>query len=314
MDKLNISVVIPVYNSQKTIEKTVERTTKVLSEYDKINQYEIILVNDGSKDESDAVCRKLALLPYVCYTNFTKNFGQHHALLCGFKQATGDIIVKVDDDLQILPSEIPAMVDALIDKNADVAFGDYVNKKHSPFRNWGSKLNNKMAQSLLEKPKSLKVSSFYIMKDYVAKNIVAYENPYPYIAGLIFKATDNIINVSVKHAERKEGTSNYTLKKLIKLWLNGFVNFSVKPLRIATLLGSILCVLGFIFLIALVIKRMLDSDVQLGWTSIMAAVVFFGGVQLLSIGLIGEYVGRIFISINKFPQYVIKDKVDGRKK
>lgn len=314
MDKLKLSIVIPVYNSENTIKQTVEKTVEVMEKYDRASDYEIILVNDGSHDKSDIICEKLAESEHVCYINFTKNFGQHHALLCGFKQATGDITVKVDDDLQILPDEIPTMVEALIKKDADVAFGKYTNKKHSPFRNWGSSVNNLMAKVLLNKPKGILVSSFYIMRDYVVDNIVKYTNPYPYIAGLIFKVTDNIINVEVKHAERSEGKSNYTINKLLKLWLNGFVNFSVKPLRVATVFGLVLSLIGFVFLIVLIIQRAINSDVQLGWTSIMAVVVFFGGVQLMSIGLLGEYIGRIFISINKFPQYVIKGKKDGRKK
>jgi polyisoprenyl-phosphate glycosyltransferase len=314
LDKIKLSIVIPVFNSQNTIKQTVEKSTEVLESYERASDYEIIIVNDGSRDGSDKVCEQLSNNAHVCYINFTKNFGQHHALLCGYKYATGNIIVKIDDDLQILPSEIPKMVEALIEKDADVAFGKYTNKKHSAFRNWGSKLNNAMAKALLNKPKGVSVSSFYIMRDYVVDNIVSYTNPYPYIAGLIFKVTDNIINVDVKHAERSEGKSNYTLPKLIKLWINGFVNFSVKPLRVATFLGIILSLLGFIFLIILIIQRALNNSVQLGWTSIMAAVIFFGGIQLLSMGLLGEYIGRIFLSINKFPQYVIKEKNDGREK
>jgi len=314
LEKLNLSIVIPVYNSQNTIKTTVEKTIAALDKYERVSEYEIVLVNDGSKDDSNKVCEKLAERSNICYVNFTKNFGQHHALLCGYKETSGDIVVKVDDDLQILPEEIPKMVEVLIEREADVAFAKYSNKKHSAFRNWGSKLNNTMARVLLNKPKGVLVSNFYIMRDYVVKNIVTYTNPYPYIAGLIFKVTDNIINVEVKHAERKEGKSNYTLKKLIKLWLNGFVNFSVKPLRVATILGLVLSLLGFIFLVVLIIQRILNSDVQLGWTSIMATVVFFGGIQLISMGLLGEYIGRIFISINKFPQYVVKEKRDGRKK
>lgn len=308
MDKIKISIVIPVFNSQNTIENTVDKTIEAIEKYDRVKDYEIILVNDGSRDSSGKVCEKLADREKICYINFTKNFGQHHALLCGFKHASGDIVVKIDDDLQIIPAEISKMVEALINHKADVAFGRYVNKQHSTFRNLGSKLNNKMAKILLGKPNGLTVSSFYIMRDYVAEHIVTYENPYPYIAGLIFRVTDSIINVDVEHAKRLDGKSNYTFIKLVKLWTNGFVNFSVKPLRVATVFGTVMSLIGFVIAILLVIQKLVNNTVQLGWTSLMIGIVFFGGIQLMSIGLLGEYIGRIFISINKFPQYVIKEK------
>ena len=256
--------------------------------------------------------KKLAERDDVCYINFTKNFGQHHALLCGYKEATGDIIIKMDDDMQTKPEDVPVLLQSLIDQDSDVVFARFTNTSTSAIRRFGSWLNNKMATALLGKPKDITVSGFYAMRDYVVKNITTYTNPYPYIAGLIFRVTDNIINVDLQQGKRAAGTSNYTLKKLIRLWVNGFVNFSVKPLRMASVLGSCLSLVGFVFLIVLLIRRLLDATTQLGWTSTIAAIIFFGGIQLLSLGLIGEYVGRIFISINQFPQYVVKGKKDGR--
>ncbi len=312
MKNIKLSIVIPVFNSQDTLEDVLNQTESCLGKVDWVNSVEFIIVNDGSHDASAAVCEKLAERKNVCYINFTKNFGQHHALLCGYKEATGDIVVKMDDDLQTKPEDVPTLVQSLIDRDADVVFARFTNNSTSAIRQWGSWLNNKMATMLLEKPKGVTVSGFYAMRDYVVKNITTYTNPYPYIAGLIFRVTDNIINVDLQQGKRAAGTSNYTLKKLIRLWVNGFVNFSVKPLRMASVLGSCLSLVGFVFLIVLLIRRLLDATTQLGWTSTIAAIIFFGGIQLLSLGLIGEYVGRIFISINQFPQYVVKGKKDGR--
>lgn len=312
MKNIKLSIVIPVYNSQGTLEDVLNQTTEYLGKVSWVDALEFILVNDGSKDASAAVCEKLAEQKNVCYINFTKNFGQHHALLCGYKEATGDVVVKMDDDLQTRPEDVPALVQALLNADADVVFARFTNSAGSFIRRWGTRLNNKMATVLLGKPKEITVSGFYAMREYVVKNIVTYTNPYPYIAGLIFRVTDNIINVDLTQGIRGAGTSNYTLKKLMRLWVNGFVNFSVKPLRLASVLGSCLSLVGFIFLIILFVRRLMDATTQLGWTSTIAAIVFFGGIQLLSLGLIGEYVGRIFISINHFPQYVVKGKKDGR--
>lgn len=305
-----ISAVVPVYNSEKSVGKVVDRLITTFNLMDEVTSYEIILVNDGSRDDSEDVCRELAKKETVVFLNLTKNFGQHHALMAGYRHSKGDYIVKVDDDLQIIPEEIPKLYNHLIVNNHDVVFGKFIKKGHDGFRNFGSYVNNLMASWLLDKPKNIKVSSFYIMRRYVVDGIAEYSNPYPYIAGLIFKVTDNIGNIEVLHSEREDGSSNYTFIKLLKLWFNGFTNFSVKPLRITTVIGMILSSVGFILSILLVVRKFLNQDVQLGWTSTIALIVFFGGIQLISIGMLGEYIGRIFISVNNFPQYVIKETLD----
>ncbi len=306
---VEFSVVIPVYNSEKTVSKVVDRVECVLEGMTN-EDYEIILVNDGSKDNSESVCKKLANRKSVKFLNFTKNFGQHHALIAGYRHSKGKFVIKVDDDLQIIPEEIPKLYQFLINNEHDVVFAKFKNKKHGGFRNFGSNVNNLMAHWLLEKPSNVTVSSFYIMTRYVVDGIVQYKNPYPYIAGLIFKITDNIGNTETLHAEREDGKSNYTLGKLLKLWFNGFTNFSVKPLRIMTVLGSVFAIIGFALSLILILRQIFTGTVQSGWTSTIAMIVFFGGIQLISMGLLGEYVGRIFISINNFPQYVIKEIVD----
>ncbi|MFZ7119507.1 MAG: glycosyltransferase family 2 protein [Eubacteriaceae bacterium] len=312
MRHYSISIVVPVYNSENTIEELVNRISDEINKCKYINEFEIILINDGSKDHSHEICLKLAENNKLLYINFTKNFGQHHALLCGYRYAKSDLIIKIDDDLQVLPEEIPVMIEGLIKSNADVAFAKFIDKKQTLFRLLGGCMNNIMARFLLNKPKGITISSFYLMKDYVVDNIIAYKNPYPYIAGLIFGVTDNVVNILINHADRKEGKSNYTFRKLLSLWFNGFVNFSVKPLRIVTSLGILVALGGAIYSFYLIIQRLMGNVNQAGWVSTIAAIFFIGGLQLVSIGFVGEYIGRIFISLNNLPQYVIKEIRDER--
>ena len=164
-----------------------------------------------------------------------------------------------------------------------------------------------MANILVEKPKNVKLNTYFIVKKYIANEIIKYNRPYPYITGLIIRITQNVGNVLVEHRDRKIGKSNYTLKKLLQLWFNGFTSFSVKPLRTSSVFGLFFSMVGFIYLLIIIIKKILNPNMQAGWTSMMAVIIFFGGVQLLSIGLMGEYIGRMFLSINKKPQYVIKE-------
>lgn len=304
-----LSVVIPVYNSEKTIEEVVSRINAAVKTFGKIEKYEIILVNDGSVDNSYAVCKKMSEnAKYIKFIQLAKNFGQLRAIMAGFSIATGEYIVCLDDDLQNPPEEISKLIYTLEDGNYDIVFSKYEEKKHSKFRNFGSYLSDLMATKLMDKPKDLYVSSFFIMRRFIVDEIIKYDNPYPYFTGLFFRTTKNVGTVLVKHNLRKVGSSGYTLKKLVGLMVNGFTNFSVKPLRLSTILGLILSGLSFIFAIGIVIRKLMTPSVSVGWTSIMVAIIFFGGIQLLSIGLLGEYIGRIYMCINKTPQYVIREK------
>lgn len=301
-----ISFVIPVYNSENTIARLIE---SIISIYSEAEEVQIILVNDNSSDRSEEVCRKKAEEDdRVLLINLAKNFGQHNALLTGLRFADGEVIVCMDDDLQNPPEEAKKLIDA-INKNADVVYGNYKELMESPLRKAGSRLNGIMAQILIGKPKGIEITSFFAMKKFINDEVVKYKGPYPYLPGLLFRATSAISSVEVSHMPRKTGKSNYNFSKLVSLWMNGFTNFSVKPLRFASLAGAAAAFLGFIYLAVIVIRKLLNPAVPLGWTSLMAIVLLMGGIQLVTIGLAGEYIGRMFLTANEKPQSVVRSTV-----
>lgn len=303
-----LSYVIPVYNSKYTLEELTDRIKKTVSGMKNDFLYEIILVNDHSRDDSLLVCRRLCRNnKNIKLVNLSKNFGQQNALMAGFKFVTGDLIICLDDDLQNPPEESVRLINKLEEKNYDVVFADYPKKKESFLRLIGSSLNDRMASSLVSKPKELNFNSYFIAKRYVIEEVIKYEHPYPYIGGLILRVTRNIGNVTVEHRARENGKSNYSISKLLGLWLNGFTGFSIKPLRFATICGLAISFASIIWALILIIRKLLIPGIQLGWTSIMSAIFLLGGLQLFCIGLIGEYIGRVLICINNSPQYVIKD-------
>ena len=303
---MKISFIIPCYCSSQTIVSVVKEIKETVIEGD---EYEIILINDASKDNTFEVIKQLCGdNSNIIGINFSKNFGQHAALMAGFRYATGDTIVCLDDDGQTPPSEVYKLLNAL-DEETDVVYAKYLKKKHSKFRNIGSLLNAKMTEWLLNKPKGLYVSSYFATKSYIIREILKYNNPYPYVIGLILRTTDKIKNVEINHRERKNGNSGYTMKKLFVLWLNGFTAFSVRPLRIATGLGVFCAGIGFCYALYTILNKLFNPNVLIGWSSMMAAILIIGGMILFMLGMIGEYIGRIYISINNSPQYVIKDLV-----
>lgn len=310
MGKL-VSFVIPCYRSQQTIGKVVEEidnTMQSLPQY----RYEIILINDDSPDDTFTVIRKLCEnRGDICGISLARNFGQHAALMAGFRYVHGEIVVCLDDDGQTPACEVGKLL-AKIEEGADVAYARYGHKRHSGFRNFGSRVNELMVRVMLGKPKDLYVSSYFAAKRFVVDEMLLYTNPYPYVIGLVLRTTKNIVNVDVTHREREVGTSGYTIGKLLALWFNGFTAFSVKPLRIATVIGIAFAGAGFLYGIYTVIKKFVNPDVVIGFSALMAAVVFFGGIILLMLGIIGEYIGRIYISLNNSPQYVIRERVDER--
>lgn len=305
--KDTISFVIPCYNSSNTITEVINSIVKyVQKEY----SFEIILVNDGSTDNTFSIITKLAKNnKKIKAINLSQNFGQHSALMAGLKYTKGSIVVCLDDDGQTPAKESLKLIKAVQD-GSDIAYAKYTNKKHSLFRNFGSFLNDKMACWLLDKPKNLYISSFFACKNYIVEEMVKYQNPYPYIQGLALRSSTNITNVETEHCERINGNSNYSITKLFSLWLNGFTSFSVKPLRLSSFVGIVCSLLGFIYGIILIIRKLTNQTQVLGYSSIMAAILFIGGLILLVLGLIGEYLGRIYISINNSPQYVIKEKIN----
>lgn len=303
-----VSYIIPCYRSAKTIENVINEINNTMksTEMQSLYQYEIILVNDCSPDNTfevlEALCEKYDNITAI---DFARNFGQHSALMAGLRQSEGDIVICLDDDGQTPADEAPKLLKAL-DDGADVVYARYGNKKHSLFRNFGSYVNEEMARFMLDKPKELYISSYFATKRYIVDDMIKYENSYPYVIGLVLRATKNIVNIDVTHRAREVGNSGYTLKKLLGLWMNGFTSFSVKPLRIATVIGCLSAIVGFVYGIVIIIQHFVLPDRQLGFASLMSCLVFFGGMIMIMLGLIGEYVGRMYISMNNSPQYVIK--------
>lgn len=305
---MKISYVIPCFNSSKTITGVVDEIQKKMEQMHDF-EYEIILVNDASSDETFQVIYNLCKEDMrIQGISFSKNFGQHAALMAGFRQMSGDIAVCLDDDGQTPADEADKLIAGILE-GYDAVYAKYEEKKHSVFRNLGSCVNMRMAESMLGKPKELYLSSYFAVRRLIVEEIKKYENPYPYVIGLILRATKNIGNVMVAHRERREGRSGYSFRKLIVLWMNGFTSFSVKPLRLATIFGVLISITGFIYAVWTVIKKFINPLVPVGWSSTIAVILVIGGAVLLELGMIGEYIGRIYICINHSPQYVVAEKI-----
>lgn len=307
-----VSFVIPCYRSEHTLPHVVAEIDEKMKELQQY-EYEIIMVNDCSPDNTLGTIRKLCGEKETRKgLAFSRNFGQHAALMAGLRHAQGDYVVCMDDDGQTPADEVDKLLSKL-EEGYDAVYAQYGHKQHSAFRNLGSKVNGVMTRIMLEKPKDLYISSYFAVQKFVVEDMIRYENSYPYVIGLVLRATKNITNVQVNHREREEGSSGYTFKKLLGLWLNGFTAFSVKPLRIATAIGGVSAIIGFLYGIYTIIKKLINPAVPLGFSSTMAAIVFFGGMIMLMLGLIGEYIGRIYISMNNSPQYVIKERINVKK-
>lgn len=306
--KKRISFVIPCYKSALTIEKVVEEIDQTMVKLGRY-EHEIILVNDCSPDDTFSVLRRLAEeRSHICAVNLAKNFGQHGALMAGFHQVRGEILVCLDDDGQTPADEVGKLLDR-IEEGDDVVYASYEDKKHSSFRNFGSFVNEKMLQFLLGKPKDLYVSSYFAARRFIVDEMLKYENAFPYVIGLVLRSTKRISNVPVKHREREIGRSGYTLGKLLALWFNGFTAFSTKPLRIATIVGCLCAFSGFLYGLYTILKKFINPAVPLGFSSLMSAVLFIGGMMMLMLGLIGEYIGRMYICMNNAPQFVVRDLI-----
>ena len=303
-----ISFVIPCYRSEQTIEAVVEEINTTMSTMGAYT-HEIILVNDSSPDNTFGVIRALCeKYDFVTGIDLARNFGQHAALMAGMRASDGDIVVCLDDDGQTPANEVGKLLDKL-QEGYDVCYASYGKKQHSGFRNFGSKVNELMTRIMLGKPKELKVSSYFAAKRFIVDDMLRYEQSYAYVIGLVLRATKNVANVEVNHRARSVGESGYTLAKLFSLWFNGFTAFSIKPLRIATGIGCFCACSGFLYGIYTIIKKLVLVDVQAGFSALMSVLVFIGGMIMLMLGLIGEYIGRIYICMNNSPQYVIREKV-----
>jgi len=300
-----VSVVIPLYRSAGSIARVVADIEEVARTLD----LELVLVNDGSPDNTLEVCRELASRCRVPLTlvNLSRNFGEHNAVMAGYRHARGRWIVNLDDDGQNPPSEIPRLVEAAKLGGHEVVFGRYRTKQHSLWRNLGSWFANKVAEWTLDKPRGLYLSSFRCVSAFVAREVTRYDGPYPYIDGLILQVTQQLGSIDVEHRGRDTGESGYTLRKLVRLWTNMFVNFSVQPLRLATWLGLCMGAAGVVGIGWVAILWWRDEGPQFGWGSLMAAFLLFSGAQMVLLGLIGEYLGRTYLSANRRPQSIARD-------
>ena len=307
-----ISFIIPCYRSAKTLGNVVDGIEEMMSnqtEYDA----EIVLVNDGSPDDTFSVIRELVdKYDNITGVDFAKNRGQQSAIMAAIKYSRGEIIACCDDDGQTPIETVFDFIDSMDENGYDVVCANYVNRgKRSLFRRFGSWLNDQMSIHFLEKPKDVNTSVYFVAKRFVAEEMAKYDNPYPYITGLLLRTTDKIGNVDVQQKNRMAGESGYNFKRLFSLWINGVTTFSIKPLRMANFVGMALALIGFIFIVVLVIQKIANPHVSLGWTSIIATNLLVGGIIMMLLGLIGEYIGRIYVCLNKMPQYVER-KVIGK--
>lgn len=301
----DLSLVIPVYNGSRTIGPLVDQIIKVFGS----TSFEVVLVNDGSEDDSEAVCATLAeqFPRTVLFVHLSRNFGEHNAVLAGFMQSRGRYVAVLDDDGQNPPEEVKRMVEDLKRKNYDVVYGHYIEKKHSAFRNLGSWFNDRIATIMLHKPKELYLSSFKVMNRFVVNEIIKYHGPYPYTDGLIYRVTRNIGQLPVEHRISASGPSRYTFRKLVRLWLNMFLNFSIKPLRLSIYVGLITSCLSVVALVGILIDRIwITPNVTLGIPTVLGTIVFLAGIQLMILGLVGEYLGRLYLDQTGTPQYVLR--------
>lgn len=301
-----LSFVIPCYHSAATlpaVTRQIRQTVLADGRYD----YEILLVNDNPADDTwREICRLKQEDPKIFGICMSRNFGQASALMAGYRHVRGDIVVSLDDDGQTPPAEVFRLIDAL-DEDTDIIYASYPAKHHSAFRNFGSRVNDWMATWLMGKPKDLYMASYYAARRFVIDEMVKCENPFPYVDGLAVRSTCRFKNVPIDHQDRTEGESGYTFMKLLRLWLNGFTAFSVKPLRVATVMGMVFSLVGFLCAMLVIVRKIILLDgIDAGWSSIVSIVLLLDGILMMMLGLVGEYVGRMYMTMNKSPQYIIR--------
>lgn len=307
---MKASVIVPCYNSMPILHTMVDETSKVLETLP-IDDYEFVLVNDCSpRPETIDFLKKIAdEFPRVKVVNLAKNTGQANAQIAALHYVTGDIVINMDDDMQTHPKNIPILFAKLME-GYDMVLGRYPQKRHSFYRRLLTKMDDKFETVFLKKPKELSFTSFWIARRYITDKIAEYNAPYSFLEGLFLRTAGRIANVEVEHFERTEGTSGYNLSKLFKLWSN-FTGFTILPLRIAGMAGCVISACAFIWMLVLIIRKILGSMLT-GYASLMCMMLFSFGVTLIFVGLLGEYIGRIFMCVNQTPQFVVKEVYDGK--
>ena len=311
MRKTLLSFVIPCYRGGETIERVINEIIETVAEREQYD-YEIICVNDCSPDNEYEVIRGLAENNFkIKLVDFVRNMGKHTAVLAGYSFAKGDYVIDLDDDLQCPANEVWKLIEPLERDECDVATAKYAEKKESFVKRFGSNVNFRMGNVLLDKPKKIRMENFTAKKLFVCKEMAKYSGSYPYLEGLIYRVTKRIVMVDMEERERGDSKkTGFTFGKSLSLWLNGMTAFSVKPLRIASVSGCVFALIGFIWALIVVIRKLAHPEVPMGYSSIMPVILFSNGLIMLMLGLIGEYLGRTYISVNEYPQYVIRGTIN----
>ena len=302
-----ISIVIPVYNSAEWMDELVQRIGCAMKEI--VSEYEIILVNDGSPNADvwfkiEEICRYNSNVKGI---DLLYNSGQFVATMCGLDHASGDYIVTMDDDLQHPPEELPKLIYAMQEGSYDCIFGVYKEVKENLFRRMGSKITNGIVTKLYKRPKGVKSNSFRIMTKKLAETISLYKTSKPQISPLIFMCTKNVGNVLVEHKPRAYGKSGYNLRKLLSATFNSVINVSTFPLDVVSGVGIFSSFVAFIIAVVYLVRYFLGDITVPGFTAQILVTVFFSGLILLGIGIVGKYVGRIIREITGLPRYIVRE-------
>ena len=308
-----ISVAIPCYKSVKTIERVVDEIREAITSHPGYD-YQIVLVNDYPFDDTFSVIRKLCEQDEkIVGVNLSRNYGQAAAKMAAIPYVKGDVLVVMDDDGQHPADGIIPLVKK-IEEGYDIVYAYFKSKKHSAFKRITSSINRKIAEFNGTKIKGIHSSSFYAISRFAVDAYADYNSPFPSTMGYLNKVVGKVTEIEMPHRERLEGTSNYTLKKLLKLWFTGFTNFSVAPLRLISAVGAIVAVLGFVFGLAIVITKIINPAMAAGYASTMSVLLLLGGMILFALGFIGEYIGRIYMTVSNLQQYRVRETVNSEKK
>jgi undecaprenyl-phosphate 4-deoxy-4-formamido-L-arabinose transferase len=301
---MQLSIVVPVYGSESCLSKLASRVHKDVGE--NFESYELILVNDNSPDGSwNVIVGLTEKYNFITGVDLRKNVGQDNAIMAGLHHAKGDVIIIMDDDLQHDPSDINSLYQEA-QKGFDVVYAQFEKKEQALWKNLGSWFNDRMAVLVLKKPRNVYMSPYKAIRREVVNEIIKYEGPYSYVDGIIFAVTSNFSQIPASHHTRFSGTGNYNLIKSVRVWLKLVTGFSVIPLRLATILGGVISIFSFLFASYFVFEALFLEQIPAGWPSLIVSIFFLGGIQLVGIGMVGEYIGRIFITQNRLPQYTIK--------
>ena len=300
-----ISIVIPCYYSEKTIRKVVEMVSDEFAANEGY-ECEFVLVNDGSTDGTYSEIVKLSQeRDNVKGVDLMRNFGQHNALMAALQYTEGDYVLGMDDDMQTHPSQIFKLINK-IQEGYDLVYGIYPEVKNGPIKNLTSKINRKTSRVMLSRPKEVESSNFWIITRAVRDEVIKFDTFNPYVDAIFYRVTNNIGMVPVEHFKREYGQSGYTFRKLLKLWL-AYWNFSVVPLRMSFFTGLFSFIAGVLFVIYMIINKILSPDLPVGWSSTICIMALLFGIVLMMLGVIGEYLGKIILILNKTPQFVVRD-------